>query len=145
MQLVPLFDKTGASSYWADPASSQIFDPTGQAIALINFDSVFDRSGKHIGWWYGDHIRDHDGRMLLFVLGAQIAPLNLPSPPSRSRQPNARHLLPRPSLHRLENHPVKKQQWSPLPLIINRNDRITRFLKHVAPGEMVKVGSRQTK
>ena len=45
LQLVPLFDKTGASSYWADPASSQIFDLTGQAIALFCFDSVFDRSG----------------------------------------------------------------------------------------------------
>jgi hypothetical protein len=131
VQLVPLFDKTGASPYWADPASSQIFDSTGQAIALINFDSVFDQSGKHIGWWYGDHIRDHDGRLLLFVRGAQIAGVNLP-PPSRSRQPKARHLLPRLSLHRLENHPLKKQQWSPSPLIINGNDRITRFLTHVA-------------
>ena len=132
LQLIPLFDKTGAPSYWADPVSSQIFDTTGQVIAFISFDSIFDRSGKHMGWWYGDHIRDHVGRLLLFMRGAQIAGMNLPSPPSKSRQPKARHLLPRPSLNRLENHPLKKQQWSSLPLITTRNDRIIRFLDHVA-------------
>ena len=105
---------------------------TGQAIAFISFDSVFGRSGNHMGWWYGDHIRDHVGRLLLFMRGAQIAGMNLPSPPSKTRQPKARHLLPRPSLHRLENHPLKKQQWSSLPLITKRNDRIIRFLDHVA-------------
>jgi hypothetical protein len=52
VQLVSLFGKTGAPSYWADPASSRIFDPTGQAVGFINFDSIFDRYGNHIGWWH---------------------------------------------------------------------------------------------
>jgi hypothetical protein len=132
VQLVPLFDKTGTPSYWADPVSSQIFDATGQAVAFIGFDSIFDRSGKHIGWWYGNHIRDHVGRLLLVMRGAQITGLNLPLLPSQPRQPSARHWLPRPSFRRLENHPLNQPQWSLLPLIANRNDRIMRFLQQVA-------------
>jgi hypothetical protein len=129
MRLVPLFDKTGTPSYWADPQSCQVFDSTGQGVALIKFDGVFDQFGQQIGWWYGDHIRDLFGRLLLFLRGAQIPGLNLPSPGSHLGRPGACRLLPQVTLRRIEHRPEKKPQWSPLPLSHAGLQRLSSFLE----------------
>jgi hypothetical protein len=128
MQLIPLFDKTGTAEYLADPTSCQILDPTGDAVAVIRFDSVFDRTGQQIGGWFGDHIRDQLGRLLLFVRGAQIPGLNLPAPRSYLDQRKVRRLLTQVTLRRIEHRPQSKPQWSPLPLISGLH-RIRAYLE----------------
>jgi hypothetical protein len=130
MHLVPLFNKTGTPTYWADPASCQILDLTGRAVAMIKFDGVFDREGHQIGWWYGDHIRDLLGRLLLFMRGGEIPGLNLPLLRPYLDQPKVRRLLPQGTLRRIEKRPQSKPEWSPLPLISDRLQWLRGFLEH---------------
>ncbi len=80
MKLIPLIDRTGAVRVWADRNSSWLFHLTGDAFGLVSFDAVFRRTGAQIGWWYGDHIRDRFGRVVLVQPGTKIEGLDAPRP-----------------------------------------------------------------
>ena len=80
MKLIPLIDRTGAVRAWADRKSGWICNPIGSVFALTEFDAVFAFSGAQIGWWYGDHIRDRYGRVVLTRSGAKIEGLTTPRP-----------------------------------------------------------------
>ncbi len=97
-------DRAGNTMAWADPNSGWISDQKGNVFALVWFAGVFDRTGAQVGWWYGDHIRDRYGRVVLFLPRTRIEGLVMP------RQGRT---LPPPKLHLPSHHPVLK--WSATP------------------------------
>jgi hypothetical protein len=114
MPLIPLIDRTGAVRAWAD-RSGWICNPTGGASLLIAFDGVFAASsGAQIGWWYGDHIRNRYGQVVLARPSAKIEGLaatprtkKIPRPPKihlPTGRPLLRWLLPPP--------PIKQRGWA---------------------------------
>ena len=65
MPLVPLLDRTGELRAWADRKSGWVFNPIGNAFALVEFDGFFRFYGTQLGWFYGDHVRDRQGKVFL--------------------------------------------------------------------------------
>jgi len=110
MKLLPLLDRTGNVKYWADPRSSWMVDLDGNAVALIAVDAVYDRNGVQLGWWYGDHLRNRNGQVVLFVTRSKIEGLMMPAEKPNSRMPT----LPsgRPNFDWLGVKPPKKHEWA---------------------------------
>ena len=105
-RLAPLLDHTGNTTAWADPTSGWVSDRMGNVFALVWFAGVFNRTGAQVGWWYGDHIRDRYGRVVLFRPGTKIEGINMPRP---------KKIPPPPKLHLPSGHPVLK--WLPTPSV----------------------------
>ena len=93
-----------------------VSNPEGNAFALIEFDAVFRFSGSQIGWWFGDHIRDRYGRVVLARPSAKIDGLAMPRPQESPEQ--AKIYLPsgRPVLQWLLPPPMKQHAWGILSL-----------------------------
>jgi len=105
MILMPLMDRRGDATAWADRNSGWVSDRIGNVFALVSFDGVFNQTSAQIGWWYGDHIRDRYGRVVLVRPGTKIENVNVPRPKR----------IPRPPmLHLPSSHPVLK--WLPTPV-----------------------------
>src|SRR5437868_11485757 len=62
----PLHDRTGQVYAWLDIKTEHILDLGGRPIAFIVGDSVYDWSGRHIGWWQDGHMRDNGGAVVVF-------------------------------------------------------------------------------
>ena len=80
MNLMPLMDRRGDARAWADRKSGWVSDRMGNVFALVWFDGVFNRTGAQIGGWYGDHIRDRYGRVVLVRPSTKIEDVNMPHP-----------------------------------------------------------------
>lgn len=51
---------------------TRIIDLKGKSLAWINnTGSVYDYSGRHIGWWQKDHMRASNGGVAMFLPGAR--------------------------------------------------------------------------
>ena len=87
MKLLPLIDRTGSVKFWADPRSSWMVDLDGYAVALIAVDAIYDKNGVQLGWWYGDHLRNRNGQVVLFVSHSKIECLVMPAEKPISRMP----------------------------------------------------------
>src|SRR4029077_11747667 len=111
MKLMPLMDRRGDATAWADPDSGWVSDQIGRVFALVWFDGVFNQTGAQIGWWYGDHIRDRYGRVVLVRPGTKIENVNVPRlkriPQPRCCISPSRH----PVLKWLPTPASKKYQW----------------------------------
>jgi hypothetical protein len=112
MKLLPLLDRTGNVKYWADPRSSWMVDLDGNAVALIAVDAVYDRNGVQVGWWYGDHLRNRNGQVVLFVSRSKIEGLMMPAEKTISRMPTLRLPSGKPNFDRLGIKPAKKHEWA---------------------------------
>ena len=106
MNLMPLMDRRGNVTAWADRNSGWVSDQMGKVFALVWFDGVFNQRGAQIGGWYGDHIRDRYGRVVLVRPSTKIEDLNMPRP---------KKIPPPPKLHLPSGHPVLK--WLPTPSV----------------------------
>ncbi len=114
MKLIPLVDRSGAVRAWADRRSGLVSNPAGNAFALIEFDAVFRFSGTQIGWWFGDHIRDRYGRVVLARPNAKIDGLSMPRP-QKAPEPSKIYLPSgRPVLQWLLPPPMKQHAWGNL-------------------------------
>lgn len=78
MNLMPLMDRRGNVTAWADRNSGWVSDQMGKVFALVWFDGVFNQRGAQIGGWCGDHIRDRYGRVVLVRPGTKIENVNVP-------------------------------------------------------------------
>ena len=103
-RLVPLIDHSGNMAAWADPNSGWVSDRMGKVFALVWFAGVFNQTRRSGRRWYGDHIRDRYGRVVLVRPGTKIEDLNMPRP---------KKIPPPPKLHLPSAHPVLK--WLPTP------------------------------
>jgi len=106
MNLMPLTDPRGNVTAWADRNSGWVSDQMGKVFALVWFDGVFNQRGAQIGGWYGDHIRDRYGRVVLVRPSTKIEDLNMPRP---------KKIPPPPKVHLPSGHPVLK--WLPTPSV----------------------------
>ncbi len=86
-------------------------DLAGNNVALIVVDSVYDRTGSQVGWWYGDHISNRKGQVALFVAGSKIHGLAMPVQKQLPSAPKSR-LPVKPNLERLAIKPRKKYEWA---------------------------------
>ena len=62
----PLYARSGDVYAWLDPQNGRIIGLGGKHIAYIAGDSVYNWAGRHIGWWHKDHMRDHEGKVVVF-------------------------------------------------------------------------------
>jgi hypothetical protein len=65
-----LHDKSGNVVAWYDRPNGDIVDLSGNHIAFVDEDSVYNYSGAHIGWWQSDHVRDSQGSVSVFTKNA---------------------------------------------------------------------------
>ncbi len=114
MELIPLVDRSGAVRAWADRRPGLVSNPAGNPFALIEFDAVFRFSGTQIGWWFGDHVRDRYGRVVLARPSAKIDGLAIPRPQKIPESPKVHLPAGRPVLQWLLLPPVKQHAWGNL-------------------------------
>jgi len=112
MKLLPLLDRTGNVKFWADPRSSWMVDLDGNAVALIAVDAVYARTGIQLGWWYGDHLRNRNGQVVLFVSRGKIEGLPMPAEKPTPRVPILRLSSGKPNFVRLSVKPAKRHEWA---------------------------------
>ncbi len=77
--LEPLHGRSGEVLAWLDRGAGRIIGPRGAPMAFISEDSIYNWRGQHVAWWEDDHIRDHAGRVALFLRKAK----DLGPPPPR--------------------------------------------------------------
>jgi hypothetical protein len=87
-------------------------DLDGNAVGLIAVDAVYDRNGVQLGWWYGDHLRNRNGQVVLFVSRSKIDGLMMPAEKPISRVPTLRVPSGRLNFERLRIKPSKKHEWA---------------------------------
>jgi len=84
-------DRSGNVLIWCDRDSGTLYDQNGTAIGFVSYNGVFDlRQKRQFGWWYGDHIRDLQGRLFLVLRRVKATGVAIPFRKSvfkpRSRQ-----------------------------------------------------------
>jgi hypothetical protein len=87
-------------------------DLDGNAVGLIAVDAVYDRNGVQLGWWYGDHLRNRNGQVVLFVSRSKIDGLVMPAEKPISRVPTLRVPSGEPNFERLSVKPAKRHEWA---------------------------------
>jgi hypothetical protein len=115
---------------WADPRSSWMVDLDGNAVGLIAVDAVYDRNGVQLGWWYGDHLRNRNGQVVLFVSHTKIEGLMMPAEKPVSRVPTLRLRSGKPNFERLGVKPPKKHEWADVKSLLFR-DQTRRTLAQI--------------
>jgi hypothetical protein len=87
-------------------------DLDGNAVGLIVVDAVYDRNGVQLGWWYGDHLRNRNSQVVLFVSRSKIEGVMMPAEKPISRMPTLRIPSGKPNFDRLGVKPAKKHEWA---------------------------------
>jgi hypothetical protein len=130
MKLIPLIDRKGTVRAWADRQSGWTCDSTGNVFLLIAFDGVFQFTGEQLGWFYGNHIRDRYGRVVLARPNAKIEGLIMPRPEKITKQPQIYLPTGRPVLRWLLPTPpmMKQRAWRSFDsLFSSRLERVRTF------------------
>lgn len=124
MTLLPFVDRRAIVRLWADRKSNWLVDSRGKAFALIACDGVFNLNGRQIGWWYGDHVRDKFGRIILCRMGSKLEGATLPRVTDRPRPPKIQSLPAHPALNWASKMPPPKQfGWSDFDLLSDHLER----------------------
>jgi hypothetical protein len=64
MSLDGFVDRSGNVLLWCDRDSGTLYDLNGTVFGFVYYNGVFDlESRRQIGWRYGEHIRDLQGRL----------------------------------------------------------------------------------
>ena len=108
MNLMPLMDRRGNVTAWADRNSGWVSDQMGKVFALVWFDGVFNQRGAQIGGWYGDHIRDRYGRVVLVRPSTKIEDLNMPRPKRDTTTPDVAFAIEPSSAEMVANASLEK-------------------------------------
>ena len=127
MKLVPLLDRSGNVKAWANPESGWIWNLAGNVFALIAFDGVFNFAGSQIGWWYGDHLRDRYGRVVLSRRRTKIEGLNMPRLEKIPRPPKVNLPSGHPVLRWLLMPPLKRHEWADIKSLFDRLAQIRAY------------------
>ena len=69
-----LYDRSGKASAYSEDGI-HIFLFSGHAAGFIHEDSIYDYSGKHLGWIIDGWVREHTGRCVFYIDGASDGPL----------------------------------------------------------------------
>lgn len=111
---VPLYDRHGrAKAFLLD--GKRIITLRGAPLAFFQSGSIYDYTGRHLGWWEGQFVRGRDGGVGLWMRGASTGLLMpLPSLPPLAPLPQLEPLRPLPQLPPLK--PLPRRAWSEGPL-----------------------------
>jgi len=112
MKMVPLLDRSGHVKAWADPRSGWVCNLAGNVFAVVAFDGVFNLAGSQIGWWFGDHLRDRYGHIVLSRLRPRIVKVTIPQPNKIPRPPNLHLPSGHPTLRWLLMPPLTARGWA---------------------------------
>jgi hypothetical protein len=110
-------------------------DPDGNAVGLIAVDAVYDRNGVQLGWWYGDHLRNRNGQVVLFVSRCKIEGLTMPTEKPISWVPTLRVPSGKPNFERMAIKPAKRREWADvtsLPFQDRRRRALTQIKRVLA-------------
>ena len=77
------YDRTGHVKLWLHPSGTCFLGVDGHPLAFVHGDGVYDFKGRHVAWWDGKEIRDHEGRLL--VVDREAVELGAISPPYHPR------------------------------------------------------------
>jgi len=126
--MVPLLDRSGHVKAWADPSSGWICSLAGKVFALVAFDGVFNLAGSRIGWWFGDHLRDRFGRV---VLSRRSAGLNMPRPEKIPQPPKVNLPSVHPVLRWLLMPPLKRREWTDIKSLFDGLSQIRAYEQRI--------------
>jgi hypothetical protein len=127
MKLIPLIDSRGVVKTWADRKTGWICNPTGRVFALIDFDGVFGLTGERVGWFYGDHIRNRNGQVVLSRLDVKIEVLTMPRPEKIPPSPKIHMPTGRPVPHWVLPPPYKGRTWADVESLFDGLSRVRGF------------------
>jgi hypothetical protein len=60
------YDRSGRPVAYSDDGV-HMHNFSGHAIGHMHEDSIYDYSGKHLGWFVNGWVRDHSGRCVMFT------------------------------------------------------------------------------
>jgi hypothetical protein len=132
MKLVPLLDHSGHVKAWADRRSGWICNLAGNVFARVAFDGVFNLAGAQIGWWYGDHLRDRYGRVVLSRRSTKIEGLNMPRSEKIRLPPKVNLPSGHPVLRWLLMPPLKRHEWADIKSLFDRLAQIRAYEEKAA-------------
>jgi hypothetical protein len=135
MNLIPFFDRSGVTKSWADPRIGWFYGLHRRAFGLVWFDGVFNKGGRQIACWRGDHILDLSGRVVLVRHGARIGGMSMPVEKGSPSQPRIHAPSAWPPLHRVTTVPSAKCQWADFTLVGGVEDRIRAFMGSTLPDQ----------
>ena len=127
MKLIPLIDRTGAVRAWADRKTGWVCNPTDNVCLLVVFDGVFGFTGEQVGWFYGDHIRNRNGQVVLARPNANIEGLIMPRPKKMPPPPKIHMPTGRPVAHWVLPPPYKRRTWADVESLFDGLSRVRRF------------------
>lgn len=113
MSEVIFFDSRGYVVAYKDDDDDVIFLWRGEPVAILDDESVFAFSGRHLGWFMDGWIRDHGGGCVYFTDDATGGPAR----PPRAARParGARHVRPARGVRQIRPmRPVRSPAWSSL-------------------------------
>jgi hypothetical protein len=92
-------------------------------------------SGEQIGWFYGDHVRERRGRVVLARPGAKIEGLTMPRPEKIPKPPRIYLPTGRPLLRWLLPPPIKQRAWADFKTLFDDGlERVRAFEAKVRSG-----------
>ena len=113
-------DSTGYVKLWLHPNGTWLLNVHGRPLALVDGDSVYDLRGRHVGWWTGAEVRDHDGRLVVADLNAVQLKGDMPPWHPRPLPPTVGTNMPvRPTLGLRPLRSPNRLDWANPSVFIN--------------------------
>jgi hypothetical protein len=94
----PLYGDGGQVFGWIDLPSGRIINRDGQHAAFVIGEDIYNWHGQHVAWWLRNHVRDHAGRVALFLRGAGGLGIALPALAATPAGPAIAAVPARPAL-----------------------------------------------
>jgi hypothetical protein len=129
MKLIPLIDRTGTVWAWADRKTGWVCNPIENVFLLIAFDGVFRFTGEQMGWFFGDHIRNRNGQVVLARPNANIDGLIMPRAKKIPPPPQIRMPTGRPVAHWVLPPPYKGRTWADVESLFSGLSRVRGFVE----------------
>ncbi|WP_376788216.1 4-fold beta flower protein [Phenylobacterium montanum] len=108
----PLYGRSGEVYAWLEVETGRIISLRGKHIAFLGGDSVYSWSGRHLAWWYGDHARDHGGKVVVFTRRARGLGPVLPILGAMPARPQVAAVPPRPARGSKPGQPEASKSWA---------------------------------
>lgn len=115
MDYIAFYNKQGRPVAWIGDNKNfpSIFLFNGQPVAWLSDDSIYNYSGKYLGWFQDGWVRDRNGHAVFYTAEATGGPAK----PARQARPARGARAVRPARAAREPRPAKPARttsWSPL-------------------------------
>ena len=107
----PLFNHVGDIHCWRED-DGRLIGRGGENLGFVRGDSVYDWTGEHRAWWFGDHMRDHKGEVALVAASAGRIGVVKPILRAGAITPITPSLPPEPGLKMKPLKPLRVVGWT---------------------------------